>query len=85
MPGKVKPTQAEAMVMVAIHVIVSDVAVTMGGTESNFELSALRPVLIASYLHSALITADRCDHCCDFMIESSQLSGAKLRSTSITR
>jgi fumarate hydratase, class II len=85
MPGKVKPTQAEAMVMVAIQVNASDVAVTMGGAQGNFELNAFRPVLIASCLHPALIIADMCDHCCEFMIESSKLSGAKLRSTSITR
>jgi hypothetical protein len=71
--------QAEAMVMVAIQVIASDVAVTMGGAESNFELNAFRPVLIASYLHPSLITADMCDHFCEFMIESSKLSGAKLK------
>ena len=46
MPGKVNPTQAEAMLMVAIQVIASDVAVTMGGAEGNFELNAFRPILI---------------------------------------
>jgi fumarate hydratase class II len=54
MPGKVNPTQAEAMLMVAIQVIASDLAVTMGGAEGNFELNAFRPILIANYLHSAL-------------------------------
>jgi fumarate hydratase class II len=49
MPGKVNPTQAEAMLMVAIQVIGSDVAVTMGGAEGNFELNAFRPVLISNY------------------------------------
>ena len=44
MPGKVNPTQAEAMLMVAIQVIASDVAVTMGGAEGNFELNAFRPI-----------------------------------------
>src|SRR5262249_34017054 len=48
MPGKVNPTQAEAMLMVAIQVIASDVAVTMGGAEGNFELNAFRPVLISN-------------------------------------
>ena len=62
MPGKVNPTQAEAMLMVAIQVIASDVVVKMGGAEGNFELNAFRPVLISNYLHSALITADMCDH-----------------------
>ena len=78
MPGKVNPTQAEAMLMVAIQVIASDVAVTMGGAEGNFELNAFRPILIASYLHSARILADMCDHFGPFMIEGTRLHQAKL-------
>ncbi len=79
MPGKVNPTQAEAMLMVAIQVIASDVAVSMGGAEGNFELNAFRPILIANYLHSALIMADMCDHFREFMIEGAQLNEAKLK------
>jgi fumarate hydratase, class II len=78
MPGKVNPTQAEAMLMVAIQVIASDVAVTMGGNEGNFELNAFRPILISNYLHSALIMADMCDHFRRFMIEGTTLNNAKL-------
>jgi fumarate hydratase, class II len=79
MPGKVNPTQAEAMLMVAIQVIASDVAVTMGGTEGNFELNAFRPILIDNYLHSALIMADMCDHFRKFMVEGTELNEAKLQ------
>jgi fumarate hydratase class II len=79
MPGKVNPTQAEAMLMVAIQVIASDVAVTMGGAEGNFELNAFRPILIDNYLHSALIMADMCDHICEFMVEGTKLNQAKLK------
>ena len=79
MPGKVNPTQAEAMLMVAIQVIASDVAVTIGGAEGNFELNAFRPILISNYLHSALIMADMCDHLRKFMIEGTQLNQAKLQ------
>jgi Lyase len=78
MPGKVNPTQAEAMLMVAIEVIASDVAVSMGGAEGNFELNAFRPILIAGYLHSALIMADMCDHFRAFMVEGTTLNQAKL-------
>jgi fumarate hydratase class II len=78
MPGKVNPTQAEAMLMVAIEVIASDVAVTMGGAEGNFELNAFRPILISNYLHSALIMADMCDHFREFMVEDAKLNEAKL-------
>jgi fumarate hydratase, class II len=79
MPGKVNPTQAEAMLMVAIQVIASDVAVSMGGAEGNFELNAFRPVLISNYLHSALIMADMCDHFREFMIEGAELNEPKLK------
>jgi fumarate hydratase, class II len=79
MPGKVNPTQAEAMLMVAIQVIASDVAVTMGGAEGNFELNAFRPILISNYLHSALIMADMCDSFRKFMIEGAQLNEARLK------
>ncbi|HYX60777.1 MAG TPA: class II fumarate hydratase [Streptosporangiaceae bacterium] len=78
MPGKINPTQAEAMLMVAIQVIASDVAVTMGGAEGNFELNAFRPILISNYLHSALIMADMCDHLREFMVEGTKLNQAKL-------
>jgi fumarate hydratase, class II len=59
-------------------VIASDLAVTMGGNEGNFELNAFRPILISNYLHSALIMADMCDHFRRFMIEGTTLNNAKL-------
>jgi fumarate hydratase class II len=79
MPGKVNPTQAEAMLMVAIQVIASDLAITMGGAEGNFELNAFRPILVSNYLHSALILADMCDHFRRFMIEGAEVNEAKLK------
>jgi fumarate hydratase class II len=79
MPGKINPTQAEAMLMVAIQVIASDVAVTMGGSEGNFELNAFRPILIDNYLHSGLIMADMCDHFREYMVQGTTLNEAKLK------
>jgi len=79
MPGKVNPTQAEAMLMVCIQIIASDAAMTMGGSEGNFELNAFRPLLISNYLHSALIMADMCDHLREFMIEGAELNTPKLK------
>jgi fumarate hydratase class II len=79
MPGKVNPTQAEAMLRVSIQIISSDVAMTMGGAEGNFELNAFRPILINNYLHSALIMADMCDHFREFMVEGAQLNDPKLK------
>ena len=54
MPGKVNSTQAEAMLMVAIQIIASDVAVTMGGNEGNFELNAFRPKLNGPFIPLAV-------------------------------
>jgi fumarate hydratase, class II len=79
MPGKVNPTQAEAMLMVCIEIMGSDVSVQMGGAEGNFELNAFRPIIIANYLHSALIMADMCDHFREFLVE-----GAKLHESQLT-
>jgi fumarate hydratase, class II len=79
MPGKVNPTQAEAMLMVAIQVIASDVAIAMGGNEGNFELNASRPILISNYLHSALIMADMCHHFRKLMVEETRLNHTKLK------
>ena len=79
MPGKVNPTQAEAMLMVCIQVISSDLAMTYGGAEGNFELNAFRPILINNYLHSALILADMCDHFREFMVEGAKLNLPQLK------
>jgi fumarate hydratase class II len=74
----VNPTQAEAMLMVCIQIMSSDVAVQWGGSEGNFELNAFRPILINNYLHSALILADMSDHFREFMIEGAQLNRKKI-------
>ena len=79
MPGKVNPTQAEAMLMVCIQIIGSDTAVAMGGAEGNFELNAFRPVIINNYLHSARIMADMCDHFRIYLIEGAELNEAQIK------
>ena len=61
------------MLMVAIQIIASDVAVSIGGAEGNFELNAFRPILIINHLHSALIVADMSDHFREFMVECTRL------------
>ncbi|MFD0474118.1 class II fumarate hydratase [Nonomuraea thailandensis] len=79
MPGKVNPTQAEAMLMVAIQVIGNDTAVSMAGAEGNFELNAFRPVIIKNVLHSARILADMMDHFRTFLVEGAKLDMERLR------
>jgi fumarate hydratase class II len=60
MPGKVNPTQEEAMVMVCIQVIGEDNAVAFAGSQGNFELNAMCPIIINNVLHSARILGDAC-------------------------
>ncbi|MEO3867669.1 class II fumarate hydratase [Nonomuraea sp. B12E4] len=79
MPGKVNPTQAEAMLMVAIQVTGNDAAVSMAGAEGNFELNAFRPVIIKNVLHSARLLADMMDHFRTYLVEGAELDTERLR------
>jgi len=79
MPGKVNPTQAEAMLMVCIEIMGSDVSIQMAGAEGNFELNTFRPIVINNFLHSALIMADMCDHFRMYMIEGAKLNEPQLK------
>jgi fumarate hydratase, class II len=67
MPGKVNPTQAEAVTMVAVQVMGNDAAIGIAGSQGNFELNVFKPVIIFNYLHSVELLADACnsfvDHC----------------------
>ena len=67
MPGKVNPTQSEAMTMVCVQVIGNDTAVAMAGSMGNFELNVFKPVIIHNLLHSVRLLAGTCrsftDHC----------------------
>jgi fumarate hydratase class II len=58
MPGKVNPTQCEALVIIAIQVLGDDTAVALAGSQGNFELNAMRPVIINNVLHSARILGE---------------------------
>ncbi len=58
MPGKVNPTQCEAMTMVSVQVIANDVAVSMGASQGNFELNVFMPVIIYNFLQSVKLLAD---------------------------
>ena len=61
MPGKVNPTQCEAMTMVCAQVIGNDVAVNVGGASGNFELNVFKPVMIYNLLQSIRLIADSCE------------------------
>lgn len=60
MPGKVNPTQVEAMTMVAAQVMGNDVAIAVGGSNGHFELNVFKPMMIANFLQSARLIGDAC-------------------------
>ena len=68
MPGKVNPTQSEAMIMVSIQVLGNDTAVSIAGSRGNLELNVCKPVLIFNYLHSVELLADACDRFTEFCV-----------------
>jgi len=67
MPGKVNPTQVEALTMVCVQVFGNDVAINIGGMNGTFELNVYKPVMISNFLHSARLIGDACvsfdEHC----------------------
>lgn len=67
MPGKVNPTQSEALTMVAVQVFGNDAAVAFGGSQGNFQLNVFKPVMVHNLLESVQLIADACgafnDHC----------------------
>jgi fumarate hydratase, class II len=78
MPGKVNPTQCEAMVMICIQVIGDDSAVAFAGSQGNFELNAMRPIIINNFLHSARILADGCEKFRIFSVEGTMLNEKRI-------
>jgi len=67
MPGKVNPTQVEALTMVCAQVMGNDVAITVGGSNGHFELNVFKPMMIHNFLQSARLLGDACvsfdEHC----------------------
>ena len=72
MPGKVNPTQSEAMTMVCCQVLGNDVAIAVAGSQGNFELNVFKPVIIRNFLHSTRILADACRTFREFCVEGIQ-------------
>jgi fumarate hydratase class II len=69
MPGKVNPTQGEAMIMVAIQVFGNDVAISMAGSRGNLELNVCKPVMIHNFCNSIDLLTDACDRFREFCVE----------------
>jgi fumarate hydratase class II len=78
MPGKVNPTQCEAMVMVCIEVIGADNAVAFAGSQGNFELCAMRPIIINDFLRAAGVLGDACDKLRKFSVEGTRLNRPRI-------
>jgi fumarate hydratase class II len=78
MPGKVNPTQQEAMVMVCLQVIGEDSIVAAAGAQGNFELNAMRPIIINNVLHSARIIGDVCEKLRRYSVEGTDLDRHKV-------
>ena len=78
MPGKVNPTQCEAIVMICIQVIGNDTAVAFAGSQGNFELNAMRPIIINNFLHSARILADGCEKFLVYSVQDTQVNEKKI-------
>jgi fumarate hydratase class II len=74
MPGKVNPTQSEAMTMVCVQVMANDAAVGIAASQGNFELNVFKPVIIHNFLHSVRLLTDACrsyrEHCAADMPET---------------
>jgi fumarate hydratase, class II len=78
MPGKVNPTQCEAIVMICIQVLGEDNLVAFAGSQGNFELNAMRPIIINNFLHSARILADGCEKFRTYSVEGTKLNQEKI-------
>ena len=74
MPGKVNPTQSEAMTMVAAQVMGNDAAIGFAGSQGNFELNVFKPVMIHNYLHSVRLIYDACHGFVDYCIAGIELN-----------
>jgi fumarate hydratase class II len=79
MPGKVNPTQSEAMTMVAVQVFGNDAAIGFAGSQGNFQLNVYKPVMIHNFLNSVRLLSDACRSFTDHCIVGIQLDHARIR------
>src|SRR5499433_1102617 len=79
MPGKVNPTQAEALAMVAVQVMANDTAVGLGGASGYLEMNVYKPLIIQNITESITILTDSCTNFCKFLIEGTQPNLKKIK------
>jgi fumarate hydratase, class II len=80
MPGKVNPTQSEALTMVAVQVMGNDTAIGIAGSQGNFELNVFKPVMVFNYLHSVELLADACNSFVDHCVVGIEVNRAQIES-----
>ncbi|WAS05726.1 class II fumarate hydratase [Gloeomargaritales cyanobacterium VI4D9] len=78
MPGKVNPTQAEALTMIAVQVMANDVAVSFGGAGGHLEMNVYKPLMIFNIMHSITILSDGCTNFRRFLMEGTQPNCQKI-------
>jgi fumarate hydratase, class II len=78
MPGKVNPTQSEAMTMVAVQVLGNDAAIGFAGTQGNFELNVFKPVIIFNFLNSVRLLTDACRSFTEHCVKGMKLNRARI-------
>ena len=78
MPGKVNPTQSEAMTMVAVQVMGNDAAIGFAGSQGNFELNVFKPVMIHNLLHSIRLIHDACHGFVEYCIAGMTINREKI-------
>src|SRR6202050_427961 len=78
MPGKVNPTQSEAMTMVAVQVHGNNAAIAFGGSQGNFELNVFKPVIIYNFLHSVTLLSAACHLFVDHLVRGIKLNRVKI-------
>jgi fumarate hydratase, class II len=78
MPGKVNPTQCEAVTMVAAQVFGNDTAIAFAGSQGNFELNVFKPVIIANFLHSTGLLGDVCRSFVGFCIDGIEVNRQRI-------
>ncbi|HTP44838.1 MAG TPA: class II fumarate hydratase [Candidatus Acidoferrum sp.] len=79
MPGKVNPTQSEAMTMVAVQVFGNDAAIGFAGSQGNFQLNVYKPVMIHNFLNSVRLLTDACRSFTDHCIVGMELDRARIK------
>jgi fumarate hydratase, class II len=79
MPGKVNPTQCEAMTMICVQVMANDTAITLAGSQGNFELNVYKPVMIYNFLKSVDLLSSACQSFTNYCVKGLKANQAKIK------